>query len=264
MRQRQGFTLIELLVVISIIAILAALLVPTISIVREQARKAETTKNCGSIVAAAIAYTTDFDGSMPNPSSVSGDSTKLYNGAVLTDDTKVMVVSAKCFALLATNGDMPTKVFANPNNATKPPKTIGGVDVGVPAAKDAITGTTFETNLATGGSEAGWWSSFAYDWGAPATANSSSRVVVGDRDPIFWGGKGLCIAYGDGHGGFVKKKNNTTALTIDSAGNAQIAGNNFYVDDLGTVDPLYSIDGYFASGGQYSIARASATMAWLR
>lgn len=55
-----GFTLVELLTVIAIIAILMGLLFPAISIVKEQARKAEAKTACTAIVAACKAYNTEY------------------------------------------------------------------------------------------------------------------------------------------------------------------------------------------------------------
>ena len=61
MRKSQAFTLIELLVVIAIIAILAALLFPTFSKVRENARRATCASNQRQIGMAIIQYVQDTD-----------------------------------------------------------------------------------------------------------------------------------------------------------------------------------------------------------
>lgn len=62
---RSGFSLIELLVVVVIIAILASLLLPTITVVREAARRSVCASNQRQIYAALGAYASDFNGWMP-------------------------------------------------------------------------------------------------------------------------------------------------------------------------------------------------------
>jgi prepilin-type N-terminal cleavage/methylation domain-containing protein len=56
--QRKGFTLVELLVVISIIALLAALLLPALSRVRELGRRSKCAKSANQLVTAQNAYAT--------------------------------------------------------------------------------------------------------------------------------------------------------------------------------------------------------------
>lgn len=61
MKGRYGFTLIELLVVIAIIAILAAILFPVFSAVREKARQSTCISNLKQIGQAMLMYANDYD-----------------------------------------------------------------------------------------------------------------------------------------------------------------------------------------------------------
>jgi prepilin-type N-terminal cleavage/methylation domain-containing protein/prepilin-type processing-associated H-X9-DG protein len=63
--QRQGFTLIELLVVISIIAVLSAMLLPAVKLVRDQARGISCSSNQRQIAMAVLSYTDEQGGVLP-------------------------------------------------------------------------------------------------------------------------------------------------------------------------------------------------------
>lgn len=63
--KRKGFTLIELLVVIAIIAILASILFPVFSRVREKARQASCMSNLKNLGLALRMYSQDYDERLP-------------------------------------------------------------------------------------------------------------------------------------------------------------------------------------------------------
>src|SRR4051794_32549832 len=60
-----GFTLIELLIVIAIIALLAAMLFPVFSRVRENARRSACASNLKQIGLAITQYCQDYDETLP-------------------------------------------------------------------------------------------------------------------------------------------------------------------------------------------------------
>jgi prepilin-type N-terminal cleavage/methylation domain-containing protein/prepilin-type processing-associated H-X9-DG protein len=82
----RGFTLVELLVVIGIIALLIALLLPTMQRAREQAKSAQCLSNLHQMGVAAAAYAADNRGLFPlaiGPNSVDWD----YDESVPTSPT---------------------------------------------------------------------------------------------------------------------------------------------------------------------------------
>lgn len=82
MMKKRSFTLIELLVVIAIIAILTALLLPTLRVAKDTAASASCINNLKTISTAQIMYTMDYDdyffaqgmyvGPVSNPNTYSG------------------------------------------------------------------------------------------------------------------------------------------------------------------------------------------------
>ncbi len=70
---KQGFTLIELLVVISIIAVLAGMLLPAISLVRASAKATHCGSNLRQIGVAFNAYADDWEARWPAPLNAAGN-----------------------------------------------------------------------------------------------------------------------------------------------------------------------------------------------
>jgi prepilin-type N-terminal cleavage/methylation domain-containing protein len=66
MRNKQAFTLIELLVAITIVAILAALILPAISNAKGRAYEASCVNNLKQLYMATMMYADDHDGNLPD------------------------------------------------------------------------------------------------------------------------------------------------------------------------------------------------------
>jgi prepilin-type N-terminal cleavage/methylation domain-containing protein/prepilin-type processing-associated H-X9-DG protein len=80
MRKNRGFTLIELLVVVAIIALLIAILLPSLGRAREQAYTTKCATNMRALAFGILAYTGDNNGALPPTRVVVGGPTIYPNG----------------------------------------------------------------------------------------------------------------------------------------------------------------------------------------
>lgn len=178
---RLAFTLIELLVVIAIIAILAGMLLPTITMARENANRTACGKNQQQIVASCIAYAHDQNTSWPI-----GYTAILP--AVITTGPMATDITARSMEVLAAWMNLGNALFKCKGASHKTPSTQ--------PLKDAAN-TNWGWNATNG------YVPYGYDWSVPSEP-SSMRIVFADRDCANHGRKGSMCAAGDGAARFIK------------------------------------------------------------
>jgi len=160
-RTRQGFTLIELLVVISIIAILAGLLLPAVTLVRNKANQTANANNQKQLVTAMVAYSTDYDGSWPLASHAVAD--VLGSGVAAGLAKNVAKASLETLAAATT---LPNAIFKARGQTGAGPTLAPRLQ----SDPEFFTGTTWRT------AEIAW----CYDWSIPGDV-ASYRIVTADR-----------------------------------------------------------------------------------
>ncbi|MHC4552845.1 MAG: type II secretion system protein [Planctomycetota bacterium] len=73
MKLRNGFTLIELLVVIAVIGLLTAILIPSLAVAKERARRVVCSKNVNQFIIGCLTYAEDYDEDLPSGKSDMGN-----------------------------------------------------------------------------------------------------------------------------------------------------------------------------------------------
>lgn len=101
---RIGFTLIELLVVTAILAILMALLLPTIQNAKEKGKQAHCMQNLRQLGLAYEQYTNDYDGWYPPQPGWQGDTQAYIQTSWITYDANGFIASGGATRLQIRNG----------------------------------------------------------------------------------------------------------------------------------------------------------------
>ncbi len=253
----RAFTLIELLVVISIIAILAGMLIPAVSLVMAKARQLACGRNMSSVALASVAYGSEHDGAWPlwyaKADGSNAGRAVTGNPPAAPAGTDAVATAGASLELLSawSDGEMVRQVFVCRAN----PQIIPAdeANLGLPAYD---------------GTPARWLSpqllAFAYDWSVPGNARST-RAVFTDR-PTAEGsphGRNVNAVFADGHLGSltIVRTAPVGTATIATDGNAAGFGAT-NADAAGTpVDSVFdgNGDGNMAAGGL-----GSRTRAWVR
>ena len=185
-RGRRAFTLIELLVVISIISILAALLLPSITTLREKANRTSCGSNQRQVFSMMLTYVDDqgswpLAADKPTETLITGDVTILPKVTVAVFDNLISYYPA----------DISNKLFRCPTYGVAPtgkPEnylTSGWTDVASHAGdRWGVAGGT-ELRMP-----------FAFDWSAQ-TSPGAAQMVMADRAISNHGGEVIMAVFGD-------------------------------------------------------------------
>ncbi len=231
-RHQRGFTLIELLVVISIIAILAGLLVPAVTMVMRRARLVECGSNQRQIAIAIIAYD-GSEGGRPLATVAGIDPV-----VGVTTAASAATVTYRTFELLAAQMSLPNKLFKCRGSTLAGPATAASVT----SATDA------------------WGRGkvpYAYDWAAPVDC-TAFRSLTADRSSDHHQDQ-VMVGFADGHvatlragallsaGAGVCEGVKRGAVNPDAIGTDAAAVDSAAIDDIFT-DAKDAADG--SDGGQ--------------
>ena len=192
--RRGGFTLIELLVVIAIIGILAAIAFPVFGMVQELAKGSKVQSNLKQIAMVMHVYQQQNQGAMPAVTRRGTAPANAYNE-----------VLGAMEVLTFSNSDLSGPFFRNPNSNYDPIRTQAvAAGTAWAAASDKI--------------------SVAYDYSVSSKDMTTARPIISDRDPEFWKGKGIYVAFGDTSVQWMLVTGTTAATTVKEDGTTAVTG----------------------------------------
>ncbi len=242
-RGRSGFSLIELMVVILIISILAGLILMVVTVVREQAVRAQTGNRLKGIIESCVSYREQRN-AFP-----------VLDGVLEpTDPREAMAYTGGLFELLCRHQEVSRVLFESPINTEKITR--------VPRLYDQIV-----ADLNSGDDEAclNWASSFAFDWTAPPNA-SHLRLMAASRSPSLWGMKGGMAGHFDSHVIWLRMRDEArVGETLDTWGQVPVTG-GIATTGASVIDWIYEWGDVFGEDpdDRYTPYRGSSTLCWVR
>ena len=208
----QGFTLIELLVVISIIAILAGLLLPAVTMVKDNANRTADANNLKQIMTAIVAYQGQEESLPVNATATTAAAALSTTGA--TSVAEARIITNRSFEMLADVMQLPNPIWKAKSAQGKAP---------IARAKRDDTSSTWGTGAVI--------ISWAYDWSMPGEC-ASYRISLATRDPGLYKNKLVMATAVDSSTRSLKKDLPTGAVA--SATNT--------TDGTTTAVPIYNPD----------------------
>jgi len=261
-----AFTLIELLVVVSIIAVLAGLLLPAVSMARESARKTRCGNNQHQVILAMLVYASDNDGIWPvRPTLASGlPDLPAESGAAPLNPLSTTVGSFE-FVTVITGRELPTAVLTCPSTPTVHPQVGPNAQLDRTASQVSLWAKG-ASDLATSRELPG----YCYDWSVPANC-SSVRVVLADRSLGTLGhGTEVMACFGDGHVGPLRQLINSSGSSSGSGTTTSLDGQVYVVlnpSAAGTDGLLADADNIYDrtadEGAMDAVGLGSSTRCWV-